>query len=331
MAMASPAIGQRPYPLLLDPEPPHYLQSLSGPEPPPPPPDRSSRRCVPAPLSTAPGAHEGRSARRAARGNLEPPPRASRPARPLRPGLQQRLRRRPGAPRPRDVRSIFEQPQDPRVPAERGEGHCFAELVLPGGPGWCDLCGREVLRQALRCANCKFTCHPECRSLIRLDCSQQEGSSRDRPSPESTLTLTFSQRKWLQNCFARGAGKAREAGEVRRWRSAPRRREGAGAGDTKPQSPDESGSEARVGRPGLCRHRRRGDWSRLPGRPSARTPLKETQAARRLCLARYPTGSGLRARGSRQAEPGERCPPPSAASRGRPPLMHWRPRLGTLG
>ncbi|XP_005540694.1 ras association domain-containing protein 5 isoform X1 [Macaca nemestrina] len=193
MAMASSAIGQRPYPILLDPEPPHYLQSLSGPEPPPPPPDRSSRRCVPAPLSTAPGAHEGRSARRAARGNLEPPTRASRPARPLRPGLQQRLRRRPGAPRPRDVRSIFEQPQDPRVPAERGEGHCFAELVLPGGPGWCDLCGREVLRQALRCANCKFTCHPECRSLIRLDCSQQEGSSRDRPSPESTLTLTFSQ------------------------------------------------------------------------------------------------------------------------------------------
>nr|XP_003930489.2 ras association domain-containing protein 5 isoform X1 [Saimiri boliviensis boliviensis] len=193
MAMASPAVGQRPYRLLLDPEPPRYLQTLSGPEPPPPPHDRSSRRCVPAPLSTAPGAHEGRSARRAARGNLEPPSRAPRPARPLRPGLQQRLRRRPGAPRPRDVRSIFEQPQDPRVPAERGEGHRFAELVLPVGPGWCDLCGREVLRQALRCANCKFTCHPECRSLIQLDCSQQEGSFRDRSSPESTLTLTFSQ------------------------------------------------------------------------------------------------------------------------------------------
>ncbi|XP_022449300.1 ras association domain-containing protein 5 isoform X1 [Delphinapterus leucas] len=195
MAMASPAIGQRPYRLLLDTEPPRYLQSLSGPKPPPPPPPpgRSSRRCAPAPLSTAPGAHEGRGARRAARGDLEPQPRASRPARPLRPGLQQRLRRRPGAPRPRDVRSIFEQPQDPRVPAERGEGHCFAELELRSGWGWCDLCGREVLRQALRCTNCKFTCHPECRSLIQLDCSQQEGPSRDRPSPESTLTSTFSQ------------------------------------------------------------------------------------------------------------------------------------------
>ncbi|KAB0377063.1 hypothetical protein FD755_011507, partial [Muntiacus reevesi] len=152
MAMASPAIGQRPYRLLLEPEPPRYLQSLSGPEPPPPPPPgHSSRSCAPAPLSTAPGAHERRGARRAARGDPEPQHRASRHARPLRPGLQQRLRRRPGAPRPRDVRSIFEQPQDPRVPAERGEGHCFAELALRGGRGWCDLCGREVWRRALRC------------------------------------------------------------------------------------------------------------------------------------------------------------------------------------
>ncbi|XP_066117609.1 ras association domain-containing protein 5 isoform X1 [Saccopteryx bilineata] len=193
MVMASPAIGQRPYRLLLDPEPPRYLQSLNGLEPPPPPPGRSSRRCAPAPISTAPGAHEGRGARRATRGDLEPPSRVSRPARPLRPGLQQRLRRRPGAPRPRDVRSIFEQPQDPRVPAERGEGHCFTELALQSSPGWCDLCGREVLRPALRCANCKFTCHPECRHLIQLDCSRQEGPFRDRPSPESTLAPTFDQ------------------------------------------------------------------------------------------------------------------------------------------
>ncbi|KAK2086402.1 Ras association domain-containing protein 5 [Saguinus oedipus] len=171
MAMASPAVGQRSYPLLLDPEPPRYLQTLSGPEPPPPPHDRSTRRCVPGPLSTAPGAHEGRSARRTARGNLEPPPRPSRPARPLRPGLQQRLRRRPGA-RPRDVRSIFEQPQDPRVPAERGEGHSFAKLVLPVGPGWCDLCGREVLRQALRCATLGSSSDFHVRKTLYFFCLQ---------------------------------------------------------------------------------------------------------------------------------------------------------------
>lgn len=42
-------------------------------------------------------------------------------------------------------------------------------------------------------ADCKFTCHPECRNLIQLDCSQQGGPARDRPSPESTLTPTFGQ------------------------------------------------------------------------------------------------------------------------------------------
>lgn len=36
--------------------------------------------------------------------------------------------------------------------------------------------------------DCKFTCHPECRHLIQLDCSQQQGRLRDRPSPECTLT-----------------------------------------------------------------------------------------------------------------------------------------------
>ncbi|XP_051059924.1 ras association domain-containing protein 5 [Phodopus roborovskii] len=188
--MASPAIGQRPYPLLLEPEPPRYLQSLGGTEPPPP---GRPRRCIPAAPVPASGASERRGGRRAARGDPEPTPRDCRPARPVRPGLQQRLRRRPGSHRPRDVRSIFEQPQDPRVQAERGEGHRFEELALRGGPGWCDLCGREVLRQALRCANCKFTCHPECRSLIRLDCRQKEGPALDRRSPESTLTPTFNQ------------------------------------------------------------------------------------------------------------------------------------------
>uniref|UniRef100_A0A452TB90 Ras association domain-containing protein 5 n=1 Tax=Ursus maritimus TaxID=29073 RepID=A0A452TB90_URSMA len=43
-------------------------------------------------------------------------------------------------------------------------------------------------------ADCKFTCHPECRNLIQLDCGrQEEGASQDRPSPESTLPPIFSQ------------------------------------------------------------------------------------------------------------------------------------------
>lgn len=41
--------------------------------------------------------------------------------------------------------------------------------------------------------DCKFTCHPECRHLIQLDCSQQQGPLRDRPSPDCTLTPTAGQ------------------------------------------------------------------------------------------------------------------------------------------
>ncbi|XP_074078638.1 ras association domain-containing protein 5 isoform X2 [Macrotis lagotis] len=180
MAMASPAVGQRPFSLPREPEPPCYLPSPAGPEPAP-------RRC-------GSGVRAGRGARGAPPGEPEPRlPRPARAPRSLRPGLRQRLRRRPGAPRPPDVRSIFEQPRDPRVPAERGEGHRFTEVALRAAGGWCDLCGREVRQRALRCANCKYTCHQECRSLIQLDCSHQQGQSWDRTSPETTLAPSFSQ------------------------------------------------------------------------------------------------------------------------------------------
>ncbi|ERE74427.1 ras association domain-containing protein 5 [Cricetulus griseus] len=51
------------------------------------------------------------------------------------------------------------------------------------------LCGKALAH------DCKFTCHPECRSLIQLDCRQKEGPALDRHSPESTLTPTFNQGK----------------------------------------------------------------------------------------------------------------------------------------
>ncbi|XP_061488095.1 ras association domain-containing protein 5 isoform X2 [Rhineura floridana] len=117
---------------------------------------------------------------------------------PLRSGLQHhphhhhRLRLRSGAPRllP-DVRTIFEQPRDPRVREEKGEGHRFEAFAL--WKGWCDLCGEAVQQRALRCANCKYTCHQECRNLIQLDCSQQEGQTCNKTSPENTLTQNYSQ------------------------------------------------------------------------------------------------------------------------------------------
>ncbi|XP_033008764.1 ras association domain-containing protein 5 isoform X2 [Lacerta agilis] len=48
-------------------------------------------------------------------------------------------------------------------------------------------------REALLAKDCKYTCHQECRSLIQLDCSQQEGQTRSKPSPENTLTQNYSQ------------------------------------------------------------------------------------------------------------------------------------------
>ncbi|XP_061488096.1 ras association domain-containing protein 5 isoform X3 [Rhineura floridana] len=41
--------------------------------------------------------------------------------------------------------------------------------------------------------NCKYTCHQECRNLIQLDCSQQEGQTCNKTSPENTLTQNYSQ------------------------------------------------------------------------------------------------------------------------------------------
>nr|XP_033773812.1 ras association domain-containing protein 5 [Geotrypetes seraphini] len=104
-------------------------------------------------------------------------------------GLQmhRRLRLRParGSARLPDVRTIFEQPRDPRVPRETGDGHRFGGC--PGWRGWCDLCGRPVHGQALRCELCEYTCHPQCKSLIQLDCNRQEEWVRGRPSPEAII------------------------------------------------------------------------------------------------------------------------------------------------
>ncbi|XP_070795898.1 ras association domain-containing protein 5 [Pituophis catenifer annectens] len=285
--MASPAIGQYPYPLLLDKEQQLFLQSLSANErkkilkrsasndmkqPPPPPPPRrrqpqeqeepqppravgavsqwgadggsglekgalkagraealrerptESRGALPfascrgRPLGSAVEAEREAPVGQAVEDGAEvraapiPPgeeaalgahliprelPASPGPAaKPSRSGQHhhhhQRLRLRSGAPRllP-DVRTIFEQPRDPRVREEKGEGHRFEGFTL--WKGWCDLCGEAVQQRALRCANCKYTCHQECRRLIQLDCSQREGETHNKPSPENTLTQNYCQ------------------------------------------------------------------------------------------------------------------------------------------
>uniref|UniRef100_A0A8C8VLK6 Ras association domain-containing protein 5 n=1 Tax=Pelusios castaneus TaxID=367368 RepID=A0A8C8VLK6_9SAUR len=155
--MASPAVGHCPAP-----EQQLFLQSLRA---------RERRRILGRPMARPRGGQEGGG--RDAAGE-EPGP---EPAKPPRAGL---LHLRP-RPRP-DVRTVF-QP-DP------GRGHRFRALLL--GRGWCDLCGQAVERRALRCANCKYTCHQECRSLIQLDCREQE-QSWNKLSPENTLTQNGSE------------------------------------------------------------------------------------------------------------------------------------------
>uniref|UniRef100_A0A674JHH0 Ras association domain family member 5 n=1 Tax=Terrapene triunguis TaxID=2587831 RepID=A0A674JHH0_9SAUR len=178
-AMASPALGHCPYPLLLDKEQQLFLQSLSDAGPSAVPQSRE-------PFAGSSGA--GEEVELAGCSPQDPPGLGKPPRSGL---LHLRLRLRSGAPRQLpDVRTIFEQPRDPRVREEKGEGHRFEVFAL--GRGWCDLCGEAVQQRALRCTNCKYTCHQECRSLIQLDCSQQ-GQPQNKPSPENTLTQNCSQ------------------------------------------------------------------------------------------------------------------------------------------
>ncbi|KAM3620970.1 uncharacterized protein V6R79_004283 [Siganus canaliculatus] len=84
----------------------------------------------------------------------------------------------------RQAWSIFASGIDPRVKAERGEGHWFESR--PVTQDWCDACSRQVTTlQALKCQNCSYTCHLECQSRVQLDCNQRERKSEQTPAPRS--------------------------------------------------------------------------------------------------------------------------------------------------
>ncbi|CAI4221356.1 unnamed protein product [Auanema sp. JU1783] len=64
--------------------------------------------------------------------------------------------------------------------AHRGEGHTFQCINLLH-PTWCDKCGDfiwGILRQAVKCEKCNYTCHQRCQELVTLDC-RSAGSSLD--------------------------------------------------------------------------------------------------------------------------------------------------------
>ncbi|OCT87497.1 hypothetical protein XELAEV_18021191mg [Xenopus laevis] len=62
---------------------------------------------------------------------------------------------------PPDVRYIFQE-QQPVVL------HNFqAEAAVNA---WCDLCVRFIFSEALRCSDCKYTCHSHCKDRVHLSC-----------------------------------------------------------------------------------------------------------------------------------------------------------------
>ncbi|XP_026077143.1 ras association domain-containing protein 5-like isoform X1 [Carassius auratus] len=80
----------------------------------------------------------------------------------------------------REAWSIFNQ-KDPRVKAEKGEGHIFISRQL--SQDWCDACNRQISSPALKCRNCSYTCHLECQGLVQLDCNQLDQPTEDVSTP----------------------------------------------------------------------------------------------------------------------------------------------------
>ncbi|XP_059385392.1 ras association domain-containing protein 5-like isoform X1 [Carassius carassius] len=80
----------------------------------------------------------------------------------------------------REAWSIFNQ-KDPRVKAEKGEGHIFISRQL--SQDWCDACNRQISSPALKCRNCSYTCHLECQGLVQLDCNQLDQLTEDVSTP----------------------------------------------------------------------------------------------------------------------------------------------------
>uniref|UniRef100_A0A1A7XRG8 Ras association (RalGDS/AF-6) domain family member 5 n=1 Tax=Iconisemion striatum TaxID=60296 RepID=A0A1A7XRG8_9TELE len=84
--------------------------------------------------------------------------------------------------------SIFPQVMDPRVRTERGEGHRFESQ--PVNQDWCDVCSREISAQVVKCQNCSYTCHLECKSHVQLDCYQRNREPQESPHPRSPCSST---------------------------------------------------------------------------------------------------------------------------------------------
>ncbi|XP_014869015.1 PREDICTED: ras association domain-containing protein 5 [Poecilia mexicana] len=101
-------------------------------------------------------------------------------------------------PHRREAWSIFPREMDPRVRAERGEGHRFE--TKPVKQDWCDACSRQITAQGLKCQNCSYTCHLECERQVQLDCNQRDRDSEDSPGPKGHSSSSFSSSSGAPRC-----------------------------------------------------------------------------------------------------------------------------------
>ncbi|XP_068172500.1 ras association domain-containing protein 5 [Antennarius striatus] len=93
----------------------------------------------------------------------------------------------------REAWSIFPRGADPRVRAERGEGHRFE--TTPVTRDWCDACSRQITAETRKCRNCSYTCHLECERNVQLDCNQRDKEPKQTSPPRSHRSSSTPQYK----------------------------------------------------------------------------------------------------------------------------------------
>uniref|UniRef100_A0A096LUL7 Ras association domain family member 5 n=1 Tax=Poecilia formosa TaxID=48698 RepID=A0A096LUL7_POEFO len=181
-------VGQQPGPHRLDSEPPILLFKLSGTKKP----RRAHRH--------RDGSHgrrgsrngDGHSGQQSDSSAVSPPgERRGLPLERLTQGKTGVVKLARTEPHRREAWSIFPREMDPRVRAERGEGHRFE--TKPVKQDWCDACSRQITAQGLKCQNCSYTCHLECERQVQLDCNQRDRDSEDSPGPKALMQVSFTQ------------------------------------------------------------------------------------------------------------------------------------------
>uniref|UniRef100_A0A3P9N7B8 Ras association domain family member 5 n=1 Tax=Poecilia reticulata TaxID=8081 RepID=A0A3P9N7B8_POERE len=183
-------VGQQPGPHRLDSEPPILLFKLSGTKKKITLPRRSSWEKMMLARSGAESGSDAAEEELRTHPLRRPGPRRGLPLERLTQGKTGVVKLARTEPHRREAWSIFPREMDPRVRAERGEGHRFE--TKPVKQDWCDACSRQITAQGLKCQNCSYTCHLECERQVQLDCNQRDRETEDSPVLKTLSSLLSS-------------------------------------------------------------------------------------------------------------------------------------------